>query len=92
MVNLDQKTAFFGSLNQVAKKNTTKILKNELKTTKVSKILAKKKSRNHFGFAKTDQFSNYQLKCSFSDLHYRVKKSLAISLTDSKDVNISLRS
>ena len=86
------KNSFFWTLKPSHKKKYHPNPKKWAWNQKSFKKSGKKISWNHFGFTKTDHFSNYQLKSSFSDLHYRVKKSLAISLTDSKVVNISLRS
>ena len=64
MVNFGQKTAIFDPWNFAQKKNT-KIAWNHLETLSVSQKLTNLKFETTFGFTKTDEFPNRQLKLSF---------------------------
>ena len=91
MVNLGQKTAVFGAWNQVTKKNTTQIWNIELETTLVSKKVSKWNLETTLVSRKLSIFQIAPIKPSFLNLLYRAKKYLAISLTDSIMLDISLR-
>ena len=83
-------SCFWGLKPSHKKKNTNQIWNIELETTLVSKKVPKWNLETTLVSRKLSIFQNAPLKPSFLNLLYRAKKCLAISLTDSIIVNISL--